>query len=338
MDPNYEENKSPSSKASPPSVVRPSHETDLSTIVEEVYRRMPINTTPVDGDAFLDRVEEEWNCTHGIEFKTSFDTAETTELSNASSFDINDNDAENCSTRNLGGDDCVGNDIERGRISGSTSSRNDKGKETTTVKRLGKSMKRHTESDNAGKGLTVPSPTLQLLDPSLILSMERTLFSALNVSWLFALGGIGLMAIGNDDVSAMRSGITMIACSMIIVAVSFLMHLLRLNQLRKGNTNQFNGVTSTIVWTGIVSVLLFSFLGCELYFGIQYPYLQRTASVSIENVTTASSTATSSTGKRDTSGPFNQEGIDWDHYVFTLPSEEPTKDPTEENAVDLTTP
>ena len=336
MDPNYDYNippQSSSKKTSPGSMVRPSDETDLSTIVEEVYSTLPANTTPVDSDVFLD---PEWNFKPGqINFKTSFDTAETTNLSNTSSFGSNDNDAEDASTRTITDKYCVTNDVELGveaqLVSGSTSKRKGVGNRMVDDS-LGKTTRKHTLGRNKEKTSTVTSIAPPLLDPSLILSMERTLFSALNVSWLFALGGIGLMAIGNDDASAMRSGITMIACSMVIVAVSFCMHLLRLYQLRTGNTKNFSGVTSTVVWTGLVSILLFSFLMCELYYGIQYPYLQRTASVSIENVTAASSTAPSSTLKAATPEESNQDGIDWDNWVFTMPSDEPTKDPTLQTA------
>ena len=117
---------------------------------------------------------------------------------------------------------------------------------------------------------------------SLILSLERTLFSSLSTAWVLALGGVGLMAIGNTDRGAVNGGITLICSAMILIALAFLLHVWRLYQMV---THQQFRTTDTLIWTALVCLLMVSTLGCELYFGLMYPYLQRTASVAIENST-----------------------------------------------------
>eukprot|EP00584_Thalassiosira_punctigera_P007361 CAMPEP_0172541612 /NCGR_PEP_ID=MMETSP1067-20121228/12388_1 /TAXON_ID=265564 ORGANISM="Thalassiosira punctigera, Strain Tpunct2005C2" /NCGR_SAMPLE_ID=MMETSP1067 /ASSEMBLY_ACC=CAM_ASM_000444 /LENGTH=237 /DNA_ID=CAMNT_0013327681 /DNA_START=84 /DNA_END=796 /DNA_ORIENTATION=- len=48
-------------------------------------------------------------------------------------------------------------------------------------------------------------------DLSLILALERTFFAALNNAWLLAIGGIGLMSVGEDTKGAIYAGVAILA-------------------------------------------------------------------------------------------------------------------------------
>ena len=131
------------------------------------------------------------------------------------------------------------------------------------------------------------------LDPSLMFSMERTVLSAYNQAFQIMMVGGGLMAVGakNDDTPS-DIGICIFVCGIIYGAVSYGMHVHRLNALRHGRKIP---IESSFLWIG--SLMLFATVGMsiELYYAIVYPYLSRAQEVSFAGSSTLS--GSNSTGK-----------------------------------------
>ncbi|GFH45675.1 hypothetical protein CTEN210_02149 [Chaetoceros tenuissimus] len=113
---------------------------------------------------------------------------------------------------------------------------------------------------------------------NLVLGMERTLFAALNNSWLLALGGIGLMSVGSGDVRATRAGICILSGGIVSALVAIMMHFVRLRQIQNNRPSRYS---HTIIWSSIIALLTIITLALEMYFGILYPYLDRTKAVTI---------------------------------------------------------
>jgi len=118
---------------------------------------------------------------------------------------------------------------------------------------------------------------------SMILGMERTLFAALNNAWLLAIGGVGLMSVGHGDDRATYGGIVILSLGAVCAGVAYMMHILRVSQIRSFQSFQFS---HTVVWASMIASLTIIVLGLELYFGILYPYLSREKTVTIASDTT----------------------------------------------------
>mmetsp|Transcript_11927 Transcript_11927/g.17402 ORF Transcript_11927/g.17402 Transcript_11927/m.17402 type:complete len:213 (+) Transcript_11927:63-701(+) len=114
-------------------------------------------------------------------------------------------------------------------------------------------------------------------DASLILGMERTLFAALNNAWLLAIGGVGLMSVGDDE-TATQGGIVILIVSILSASIAYAMHFFRVYQVKQQKPFRYY---HTLVWAGMISVMTLVTLALELHFGILKPYLLREKSVSI---------------------------------------------------------
>ena len=139
-------------------------------------------------------------------------------------------------------------------------------------------VNRRSRANKATKAGSYKKPRTPELDLSLVLGMERTLFAALNNAWLLALGGVGLMSVGNGDRRATNGGIVILMGGIISAIVAFIMHAVRISELKTQKTSQ---LSHSIVWATLIASLTLSTLGLELYFGIMYPYLQREKEVTI---------------------------------------------------------
>jgi hypothetical protein len=119
------------------------------------------------------------------------------------------------------------------------------------------------------------------LDPSLIFSMERTVLSAYNQAFQIMMVGGGLMAVGakNDD-TPIGLGIVIFVSGIIYGAISYGLHIQRLNALRRGEKIT---MFSSAAWIG--ALMLFATIGMsiELYYAIVYPYLERAQEVSFSS-------------------------------------------------------
>ena len=116
------------------------------------------------------------------------------------------------------------------------------------------------------------------VDPSVTLSLERTLYASLQHSWLLALGGVGLMSVGEGEKIPTSLGISLIGVSVLSVLGAMMMHYVRLLQIRSGTPFKF---WQTALFTSFITICILLTLSLELYFGVLYPYLLRTRSVAI---------------------------------------------------------
>lgn len=118
----------------------------------------------------------------------------------------------------------------------------------------------------------------EVVDGSMILALERTLFAALNNAWLLAIGGVGLMAIGDQDKTANQTGVAILSLSIVTAFYAFVVHNLRVQQLRRGDNFSY---IHSVLWGSIIAVFTLLTLGLELYNGILHPYLKRAATVEL---------------------------------------------------------
>ena len=119
-------------------------------------------------------------------------------------------------------------------------------------------------------------------DPNFILSLERTLFAALNNAWLLAMGGVGLMSVGNNDPIPLFGGIGLVGMAISVTMFALLMHFSRIHQVKTGKTFQYS---QTVLWVAFIGIGTLVTMGLTLYYGIVYPFLKRTAAVEVTNVT-----------------------------------------------------
>lgn len=117
-------------------------------------------------------------------------------------------------------------------------------------------------------------------DPSVILSLERTLFAALNNAWLLAVGGIGLMSVGHGDYRATHGGIAILVGGIVTALMAYGMHISRVLQLKRNKSFRYY---HSVIWASSIACLTIMALLLELHFGIMYPYLQREKTVTIAN-------------------------------------------------------
>mmetsp|Transcript_14645 Transcript_14645/g.35324 ORF Transcript_14645/g.35324 Transcript_14645/m.35324 type:complete len:306 (+) Transcript_14645:171-1088(+) len=118
------------------------------------------------------------------------------------------------------------------------------------------------------------------VDPSMTLYLERTLYAALQQSWMLGLGGVGLMSVGNGTNDAINLGITFIVISMVSAVSALVLHYVRLHQIKSGEPFKF---WQTALFTSLLTLCILVVLALEMHFGILYPYLLRTATVSVVN-------------------------------------------------------
>jgi hypothetical protein len=119
----------------------------------------------------------------------------------------------------------------------------------------------------------------QPMSLELALSMERTLFSALNNAWLLTLGGVGLMSVGVG--AATRIGAVVIAGGIVCALTAFITHWMRFRSLLQSTSFRPN---SSLVFVSLFFLLTIATLVLELYYGIQYPYLERAQEVAMSSV------------------------------------------------------
>ena len=119
----------------------------------------------------------------------------------------------------------------------------------------------------------------QAMSLELVLSMERTLFAALNNAWLLTLGGVGLMSVGVE--AATRIGAVVLAGGVVAAVTAFVIHWMRFRSLLQSKSFRPN---SSVVFVAVFFFLTIATLVLELYYGIQYPYLERAQKVAMSKV------------------------------------------------------
>lgn len=119
----------------------------------------------------------------------------------------------------------------------------------------------------------------QAISLELVLAMERTLFAALNNAWLLTLGGVGLMSVGVE--AATRIGVVVLAGGIVAAVTAFITHWMRFRSLLQSTSFRPN---SSVVFVAVFFLLTIATLVLELYYGIQYPYLERAQKVAMSSV------------------------------------------------------
>lgn len=120
---------------------------------------------------------------------------------------------------------------------------------------------------------------VNVLSGSLILALERTLFSALNNAYTITFVGTGLMMVGASNDSIPDSlGIIIVICGLIFACASWVMHYARLRAFQRGASLD---AKFSLVWTFFMTFFLFGAVAIELRYGILYPYLKRSKAVEV---------------------------------------------------------
>lgn len=124
--------------------------------------------------------------------------------------------------------------------------------------------------------------TLVAMDPSLLMGMERTLFSSLNVGTLVSVMGMGLMAVGKKEVVGTdpnTQGIFLSAAGIAFCVGSYCLHVWRIHRLIKGKVlARFDSQ----LWAGALALLIVFAFAAEVYYALKYPYLARSVAVEVK--------------------------------------------------------
>lgn len=121
------------------------------------------------------------------------------------------------------------------------------------------------------------------IDPSLLFGMERTLYSAMNVGTLVIFFGFGLMMVTPTNPQRFfAQGCIIVVAGLVYIGCSWLIHCSRMRMLSRG---QKVTTRNSAVWTGCLACLLCVCIGLELYYSYQYPYMERSMPVDVNNPT-----------------------------------------------------
>lgn len=119
------------------------------------------------------------------------------------------------------------------------------------------------------------------VDPSLLMGMERTLFSALNVGTLVIIMGLGLTAVGKAEQVGTYpglQGLSLTIAGILFCAGSYGLHCWRIHRLLCG---QVLARFDSHIWTGALIALILLAFSVEVYFALRFPYLERSVAVEI---------------------------------------------------------
>jgi len=131
-----------------------------------------------------------------------------------------------------------------------------------------------------------PEYEIDLLDPSMVFSMERTVLSAYNQSFQLMMVGGGIMAVQNahearNDARPVQIGFIFFFSGAMYGAMSLYFHLRRMHVLKHGDNGLYNWHGSSIIWMTFLGLFLIVGLSIEIYFAILFPYIDRAKSVEI---------------------------------------------------------
>ena len=117
------------------------------------------------------------------------------------------------------------------------------------------------------------------LDDSLILALERTLFSAQQNGWTVVFIGIGLMMTGAANNKLPDAfGAAIIIAGVLFIFLSWIMHIIRMRAVSNGHPLT---IAESAFWTGALTLLLVVAISIELHYAFMYPYLMRTKAVEL---------------------------------------------------------
>ena len=129
-------------------------------------------------------------------------------------------------------------------------------------------------------GTTHPAlETKTLIDASLLLGMERTLFASLNMAWIVMFVGMGLMMVGAEhETLPDQLGSVTLCCGIVFSFASWCHHAWRIRTLNKGKGLGHRG---SLVWTLCLTLLVCTSICFEVYYALRYPYLKRSKVVEL---------------------------------------------------------
>ena len=125
-----------------------------------------------------------------------------------------------------------------------------------------------------------PSKENRVVDPSLIFSMERTYFSALNQAILLTIAGFGLMSVESGLAMAEGFGILFCAFGVLWGFAAWFMHFWRIKRMEAGLGLVHN---DSIIFTGLLNVMVLLSGVLSIYYGVAYPFLDRSQAVDVAN-------------------------------------------------------
>jgi hypothetical protein len=132
---------------------------------------------------------------------------------------------------------------------------------------------------------------VDLLDPSMIFSLERTTLSGYNQATTLMLIGGGIMTVKNavqarnndDGKASVDMGLGFMFAGIAMAAGTWWLHLRRMHVLKHGLRNHvfFNWQWSSIVWMSFLGGMITMGFFIEIYFAMRYPYFDRLRAVEI---------------------------------------------------------
>jgi len=133
-------------------------------------------------------------------------------------------------------------------------------------------LRRNFDIENGGAGEIKPH-----IDATLLFGMERTFYSALNVTVTLVFFGLGLMMVSNiNRKEFFAQGCTMASFCLLYMVFSWVTHLHRMQMLRRG---QPVSIVNSIVYTSCLVCLICLVIAIELFYANKYPYMARSEPV-----------------------------------------------------------
>ncbi|GMI04021.1 hypothetical protein TrLO_g268 [Triparma laevis f. longispina] len=128
---------------------------------------------------------------------------------------------------------------------------------------------------------------IDLLDPSMIFSLERTTLSGYNQAFSIMMVGAGIMAVKNATQARNIStpvdiGLVWFVSGVLYTGHTWYLHLRRMHVLKHGDkAHRFSWQWSSIWWMSSLGFLLTVGFAIEVYYAIKYPYFERSKQVEI---------------------------------------------------------
>eukprot|EP00519_Triparma_laevis_P010882 CAMPEP_0182517118 /NCGR_PEP_ID=MMETSP1321-20130603/41625_1 /TAXON_ID=91990 /ORGANISM="Bolidomonas sp., Strain RCC1657" /LENGTH=245 /DNA_ID=CAMNT_0024724825 /DNA_START=251 /DNA_END=988 /DNA_ORIENTATION=- len=138
---------------------------------------------------------------------------------------------------------------------------------------------------------------VDLLDPSMIFSLERTTLSGYNQAFSIMMVGAGIMAVKNatearNSETPVDIGLVWFCSGVLYAGHTWYLHIRRMHVLKHGDRKHcFSWQWSSIWWMSTLGFLLTAGFAIELYYAVKYPYFYRSKQVEIVGTPTPSPTS-----------------------------------------------
>lgn len=128
---------------------------------------------------------------------------------------------------------------------------------------------------------------IDLLDPSMIFSLERTTLSGFNQGFQIMMVGAGIMTVKNAQAARhtqapVNLGLTFFVFGVLFTAYTWYTHLRRMHVLKHGDRKScYNWQWSSIYWISILGAALTAAFAIELYYTLEHPLFDRNKIVEV---------------------------------------------------------